>query len=154
MSQTTSVPTSSTVPASPLVTRRNFIQVALAALGATWLGLLVQSWLFPAQTSTQEAKPVEFALSELPVGGAKTILYGGSPVIVLRTPESLRAFSLICTHLACTVQWQEGQKEFYCPCHDGRFDQFGEVIAGPPPVPLEQIPVSVQGEQVIVGETV
>lgn len=154
MSQTTSAPTSSTAPASPLVTRRNFIQVALAALGATWLGLLVQSWLFPPQTSSQQAKPVEFALSELPVGGAKTIVYGGSPVIVLRTPQSIRAFSLICTHLACTVQWQQGQSEFYCPCHDGRFDQFGEVIAGPPPVPLEQIPVSVQGEQVIVGETV
>jgi cytochrome b6-f complex iron-sulfur subunit len=154
MSQTTSVPTSSAAPASPLVTRRNFIQIALAALGATWLGLLVQSWLFPPQISTQEAKPVEFPLSELPVGGVKTVAYGGSPVIVLRTPESVRAYSMVCTHLGCLVLWQEGQKEFYCPCHDGRFDQFGEVIAGPPPVPLEQIPVSVQGEQVIVGETV
>jgi cytochrome b6-f complex iron-sulfur subunit len=153
MSHTTSVPTSKPAPASPLVTRRNFIQLALAALGASWLGLLVQSWLFPAKTSTQEAKPVEIALSELPVGSVKTTAYGGTPVVVLRTAESTRAFSLVCTHLGCIVQWQEGSKEFYCPCHDGRFDQFGEVIAGPPPVPLEQIPVSVQGERVIIGET-
>jgi len=137
-----------------LVTRRNFIQIALAALGASWLGLLVQSWLFPSQTATQAAKPVEIALSELPIGGVKTITYGGSPVIVLRTTESIRAFSMICTHLGCLVQWQEGQKEFYCPCHDGRFDQFGEVIAGPPPVPLEQIAVSVQGERVTIGEVI
>jgi len=50
------------------------------------------------------------------------------------------------------VQWQEGVQEFYCPCHDGRFDQFGEVLAGPPPLPLEQIAVRVEGETVIVGE--
>jgi cytochrome b6-f complex iron-sulfur subunit len=152
MSQTTPLPSPAGAPASPLVTRRNFIQIALAALGATWLGLLVQSRLFPAQSSGAEAKPVEFALSELPVGGMKTISYGSSPVIVLRTPESIRAYSLVCTHLGCLVQWQDGQMEFYCPCHDGRFDQFGEVIAGPPPVPLEQVPVSVEGETVTVGE--
>jgi Rieske Fe-S protein len=154
MSQTTPVSTSPSAPASPLVTRRHFIQVALAALGATWLGLLVQSWLFPSQTSTAAAKPVQFPLSDLPVGSTKTIAYGGSPVIVLRTAESTRAYSMICTHLGCTVQWQEAPKEFYCPCHDGRFDQFGEVLAGPPPVPLEQIPVSVEGDLVTVGETI
>jgi len=154
MSQTTHLPTSSTTPASPLVTRRNFIQIALAALGATWLGLLVQSWLFPPQSSTQEANPVELSLSEVPVGGTKTFAYGGSPVMVSNTAEGMRAYSLICTHLGCVVQWQVDQKEFYCPCHEGRFDQFGEVIAGPPPVPLEQIPVSVEGDHVIVGETV
>lgn len=153
MSHTTPVPQLPSAPASPLVTRRNFIQIALAALGASWLGLLVQSWLFPSQNTTQAAKPVELALSELPVGGVKTLTYGSTPVIVLRTPESIRAFSMVCTHLGCLVQWQQGEKEFYCPCHDGRFDEFGEVIAGPPPVPLEQIPVSVQGERVTIGET-
>jgi Rieske Fe-S protein len=95
---------------------------------------------------------VEFPLAELPVGGAKGLMYGGSPAFVLRTPESIRAFSLICTHLGCTVEWQADKKEFYCPCHDGRFDEFGEVLAGPPPVPLEQIPVTVDGDKVIVGE--
>jgi Rieske Fe-S protein len=152
MSQNTPVPSLPDAPASPLVTRRHFIQIALAALGATWLGLLVQSWLFPSQTTTAAAKPVQFPLSDLPVGGTKTVAYGSSPVIVLRTAESIRAYSMICTHLGCTVQWQEAPKEFYCPCHDGRFDQFGEVLAGPPPVPLEQIQVTVEGEIVTVGE--
>lgn len=156
MTNTTSQPISSaaTRPNSPFVSRRQFIQMGAAALGAAWLGLIVQSRLFPAQTSGQTIKPVEFPLSDLPVGGSKQVLYGSTPVIVLRTPESVRAFSLICTHLGCTVQWQTDKGQFYCPCHDGRFDQFGEVIAGPPPVPLEQIAVSVQGERIIVGEAV
>ena len=72
--------------------------------------------------------------------------------LVLRTPESLRAFSLVCTHLGCLVEWQKDKKEFYCPCHDGRFDEFGDVLAGPPPIPLEQFPVSLEGETVTVGE--
>ena len=138
---------------SALASRRRFIQLGLTTVGAAWAGTMVQSKLFP-QASAQEAQPVEFSLSELPVGGVKRVTYAGTPAIVIRTAESIKAFSLVCTHLGCIVEWQAGQKEFYCPCHDGRFDQFGEVLAGPPPVPLEQFPVRVQEDKVIVGEMV
>jgi cytochrome b6-f complex iron-sulfur subunit len=145
--------TQANTPPRPSVfaSRRQFIQLGIAAVGAAWAGTLVQSRLFP-QAAAQEARPVEIAQSELPVGAAKAITYAGLPAIVIRTPESIKAFSLVCTHLGCTIEWQEGQQEFYCPCHDGRFDQFGEVIAGPPPVPLEQFPVTVEGDKIIVGE--
>lgn len=133
------------------VSRRQFIQLGLAVLGAGWAGALVQSRLFPAASSTATG-PVSFPLSELPVGGAKAVTYAGTPVIVLRTAEGLRAFSLICTHLGCQVQWQAAGQEFYCPCHDGHYDQFGEVVAGPPPLPLEAIAVQVAGDTVTVGE--
>lgn len=138
---------------SNLASRRRFIQLGLTALGAAWAGTLVQSRLFP-QASAQEAKPVELAVSDLPVGGVKYITYAGVPTVVIRSSESVKAYSLVCTHLGCIVQWQEGKKEFYCACHDGRFDQFGEVIAGPPPVPLEQFPVRVENDKIIVGELV
>jgi Rieske Fe-S protein len=137
---------------SAFVSRLQFIKLGLATLGATWLGILLQFRFFPSNSATQEAQPVSFPLVDLPVGGIKTILYAGNSVLVLRTPESLRAFSLICTHLGCTVQWQTDKKEFYCPCHDGRFDEFGDVLAGPPPIPLEQIFVRLEGEIVTVGE--
>jgi len=137
---------------SAFVGRRQFIQLGLFTVGAAWLGTWLQSRLFPPTNAIQEATPVSFQLSELPVGGAKAITYGGVSVLVLRTPESLRAFSLICTHLGCLVEWQKDKKEFYCPCHDGRFDEFGDVLAGPPPIPLEQYPVAVEGNTVTVGE--
>ncbi|MGB8983399.1 MAG: ubiquinol-cytochrome c reductase iron-sulfur subunit [Anaerolineales bacterium] len=137
---------------SAFVSRRRFIQLGLTTVGAAWLGTWLQSRLFPDADTTQEAQPVSFPLNDLPVGGTKSITYGGVPVLVVRTRESLRAFSLICTHLGCTVEWQGDKKEFYCPCHSGRFDEFGEVLAGPPPIPLEQIAVSVEGETVTVGE--
>lgn len=137
---------------SAFVPRRQFIQLGLLSMAAAWVGTWLQTRLFPATDTSQEAVPVSFSLGELPVGGTKAITYGGISVIVLRTPESLRAFSLVCTHLGCQVEWQNDKKEFYCPCHDGRFDEFGDVLAGPPPIPLEQYPVSVEGEMVTVGE--
>lgn len=137
---------------SAFVSRRDFIQLGLVTLGAAWLGTWLQSRLFHYESATQEAQPVSFPLADLPVGGTKTITYGGVSVLVLRTPEGLRAFSLTCTHLGCIVQWQTDKKVFYCPCHDGRFDEFGDVLAGPPPISLEQIPVRVEGETVTVGE--
>lgn len=154
MSEEKNTQTPKSTSPSVFSSRRQFIQLGMAALGTAWLGILAQSKLFPNQTSAQEAKPVTFPLSDLPVGGTKGLLYGGSPVLVLRTPESIRAFSLICTHLGCIVEWQPDKKEFYCPCHDGRFDEFGEVISGPPPVPLEEIPVALENDQITIGEVV
>jgi cytochrome b6-f complex iron-sulfur subunit len=145
-------PTSTPRP-SAFVGRRQFIKLGLATLGAAWLGTWFQSLLFPSTTTTQEAQPVSFPLAELPIGATKVISYGGVSVLVLRTRESVRAFSLTCTHLGCTVQWQDARREFHCPCHDGRFDEFGEVLAGPPPIPLEQIAVTVEGGTVTVGES-
>lgn len=141
-----------TLKPSAFVSRRQFIQLGLATMGAAWLGTMLQMRLFPSASTSQEAQPVSFPLSELPVGRTKAITYGGVPALVMRTPESIRAFSMICTHLGCTVEWQADKKEFYCPCHDGRYDEFGDVLAGPPPIPLEQIPVRVEGETVTVGE--
>ena len=52
---------------------------------------------------------MQFPLAELPVGGSVRSLYLAAPrSLVLRTPESLRAFSLICTHLGCTVRMAGG----------------------------------------------
>jgi Rieske Fe-S protein len=48
------------------------------------------------------------------------------------------AISAGCTHLGCIVTWDEAEKLFKCPCHDGRFDVDGKVISGPPPAPLKR----------------
>jgi menaquinol-cytochrome c reductase iron-sulfur subunit len=53
-----------------------------------------------------------------------------------------------CTHLGCPVQWFENAKLFLCPCHGGVYQADGSVAAGPPPKPLPQYPIRVQGGQV------
>ena len=137
--------------ASPLLSRRQFILTGFAAVAAAWLGALVQSILFPP-TTTAQAAPVEIALQDLPVGASKQVTYAGAPALVTRSPDGVLALSLICTHLGCIVQWDGANKQFHCPCHDGKFDEFGDVVAGPPPLPLERLPVKTLVDKIVVGE--
>jgi len=57
-------------------------------------------------------------------------------------------FSPVCTHLGCKVSWFEGKKRFVCPCHGGQYDLEGRVVAGPPPAPLNRLPVRIVDDQV------
>jgi glycine/D-amino acid oxidase-like deaminating enzyme/nitrite reductase/ring-hydroxylating ferredoxin subunit len=43
----------------------------------------------------------------------------------------LHTFSAVCTHLGCTVTWNNSEKSFDCPCHGSRFSMSGNVINGP-----------------------
>lgn len=75
----------------------------------------------------------------LPKGQAATYADpgDGSPDILIRDSEgNLKAFSAVCTHAGCTVGYENGT--IICPCHGGQYSaETGEVIAGPPPAPLE-----------------
>jgi len=132
-----------------MMNRRGFLMTLLGGLGAAWAGFIVQR-RFLAPTSS-EARPVEIPLADLPVGSVKQITYENNPALVMRSQEGIVAMSMVCTHLACKVQWQENKQEFYCPCHQGKFDRNGEVLSGPPPVPLERVPVKVLQDRVVIG---
>ncbi len=94
---------------------------------------------------------VEIPLGDVPKGGMYPFLYGNSPCLLLSDEDgALTAFSLVCTHLACTVNWNPEKRVFHCPCHDGLFDANGNVISGPPPAPLERLKVEVKGDKVVV----
>lgn len=49
-----------------------------------------------------------------------------------------------CTHLGCSVPWEEKTGQFVCPCHGSAFDIRGEVLASPAPRPLDTYPVRVE----------
>jgi thiosulfate dehydrogenase [quinone] large subunit len=60
----------------------------------------------------------------------------GSPDIVVRHRDgSLAAFSAVCTHAGCRVEYASGM--LVCPCHGSEFDaSTGAVIQGPAVTPL------------------
>ena len=65
----------------------------------------------------------------------------------MRTGDGeLRAFSAVCTHLDCTVQFKGDTSQLWCACHNGTYDLGGNVVSGPPPRPLERFVVNVRGE--------
>jgi Rieske Fe-S protein len=69
--------------------------------------------------------------------------------------DEVVAISAGCTHLGCIVTWDEDQKIFKCPCHDGRYDAEGRVISGPPPRPLRRHKTKIEdGRILLTTETV
>ncbi len=85
--------------------------------------------------------------SQVPVGqaGQFTDPKSGDPAYVVHpSGDTFVAFSAVCTHAGCTVQFDSGSQQFVCPCHGGTFDaRTGQVVGGPPPSPLPSIPVHV-----------
>ena len=58
------------------------------------------------------------------------------------------ALSLICSHLGCSVLWDDAKKQFICPCHSSAFDKYGNVINSPAPRPLDYFPVIIEAGKV------
>lgn len=75
------------------------------------------------------------------------------------TAEGFVGYSALCTHLACTV-FEELETGFgreliiHCPCHAGFYDpeQGAAVISGPPPRPLPQLPIRINGNGEIMAD--
>lgn len=138
--------------------RRRFITSLLSfSVVATLGGVLVPiiGYLWPPKRAlggTGERVEVGKAI-EFPVGQGKVVSVNDKPVIVVNTEQSgAKAFSAICTHLGCIVEWDENRNIILCPCHDGRFSPVnGGIISGPQPAPLPELPVTVEGDTLYVS---
>ncbi len=63
--------------------------------------------------------------------------------IIRGSANKLVAFSPICPHLSCYVDWNPAAKTFFCPCHNSVFSEAGAVLSGPAPRPLDTLPYKV-----------
>ena len=86
-------------------------------------------------------------------GAAKNFKFGSAPALLVRSEDgSFHAYNAICTHLGCTVQYNEEKKNIWCACHGGVYDTVtGKNLAGPPPKPLKALNVEVQEGEIIVS---
>ncbi len=128
-------------------TRRELLRIAcrLTALGAT-----------AAAAACRKVPPVpddiiaRIPLASLPLGRRTVLDVRDRPVEFLRNSAGISARSLKCTHLGCEVSWEEGDRRYHCPCHEGLFDEKGRVVAGPPPRPLRTHSVVIRGDEALV----
>lgn len=68
-----------------------------------------------------------------------------SKYFLIRTDDGgFLALSIICSHLGCSVLWNEEEKQFICPCHSSAFDNRGNVINSPAPRALDYYPVIIE----------
>jgi cytochrome b6-f complex iron-sulfur subunit len=131
--------------------RRGFLD-ALLAVGfvSTAVAIVypVSRFLIPpasGEAATQSA--VAGRVGALRLNSGAIFKFGSKPGIVVRTAEGeIRAFSAVCTHLDCTVQFKDDTSQLWCACHNGTYDLSGAVVSGPPPRGLEQFVVNLRGE--------
>lgn len=131
--------------------RRTFLD-SLLAVGfvstAVAIAYPVARYLVPPASGEQEtASVVAGKASELKPNSAKIFKFGSKPGIVVRMADGeTRAFTAVCTHLGCTVQYKSDTAQLWCACHNGIYDLGGNVVSGPPPKPLEKFVVNLRGE--------
>ena len=90
-------------------------------------------------------------LTTLPVGDARLVRHGAEPVLVVRVSETeVLGLSAVCTHMKCVLTWDQPTGTILCPCHAGAFDRTGNVLSGPPPRPLPELPVEIRADEIVV----
>ena len=125
-----------------------FLPISAAFAGLAAMGV---RFITPIKREI-DRKIFTVGLEELPLNATKRFKdLRGRDLMLVRTGErEVKAISTVCTHLGCTVFWQKDRQEFFCPCHNGRFDKNGVVLEGPPPAPLDLYPVEIEGDNVFV----
>ncbi len=142
-----------------LLSRRNFINASLfgslGALGAAIIYPIVRFFMPPKIPQAVQNEVVAAKVGELKLNSAKIFNFGTKPGILIYTEDGkIKAFSAICSHLDCIVQYRDDLKHIWCACHNGHFDLFGKNISGPPPNPLEEFKVTIINDDIIVSKNV
>ena len=130
-----------------------FVSTALAVVYPVWRYLIPPESGEPATASAVAAR-----LADVKLNSGLLFKFGSRPGLLVRTPEGdLRAFSAVCTHLDCTVQYKADTSQIWCACHNGVYDLAGNVVSGPPPRPLERLTTNLRGapgqEEIVVTRT-
>jgi Rieske Fe-S protein len=88
--------------------------------------------------------------SEVPVGGGK--IFTAEKVVVTQPTEGeFKAFSAVCTHQGCVVA-KVKSAGIDCTCHGSKFSiTDGSVLNGPATKPLEELKVTVSGDDLAVS---
>lgn len=68
----------------------------------------------------------------------------GAVWVVRGEDETINAYSVICPHLGCGIDWDKGSGRFICPCHDSYFDIKGEVLSGPSPRRMDALETDIK----------
>jgi Rieske Fe-S protein len=140
------------VPTEPgAIKRRTFLDMVLGVgLGSRGLSFVYSIWRYlipPAAAEPATNSVVAGKAAAFKANSGTIVKFGSKPAIVVRTPDGeFRAFSAVCTHLDCTVQFKAETSQIWCACHNGVYDLGGSNISGPPPRPLERFTVNLRGE--------
>lgn len=149
-------------PERNALSRRVFVRVAMGGVGlcyAAAIGYPVYRYLAsPIEMAAAASAVTEVTLPDaqkLPKGSVLMFKFGAKPALLIHhLDDTWVAFSAVCTHLGCTVEFEPAKERIHCACHGGEYDPHtGANVGGPPPRPLQRYNVTVSEEGVVVSRT-
>lgn len=147
------------------LTRRGFLKIG----GAGVLGMAATEFFPPtpaaaAQSAQNQTYPVAdiAPLSSIEPGAQLAFDYPdeNSPALLIRLPEpglegigpdnSIVAYSILCTHKGCPVDYNPDRKLMICPCHWSTFDpaKAGNLVIGQASQALPQVTLQIKGDMI------
>jgi len=134
------------------VDRRGFIRISsIAALTVAAVGL---GRLFPKSAAATVSATPQNIIEDSSLSIGETFNFtskSGSPAVLFKSKTGVYAYSAVCTHEGCTVQYNSASKNLQCACHGAVFDpgKDGTVVTGPTNKPLPKIKVAVEGAWIV-----
>jgi Rieske Fe-S protein len=132
-----------------MTNRRNFLSKLLKVLGLVALAELaffIYNLLSPARKTgnvSQSLIKTAGSVSDFAINSV-TADRINKYYLVRYDDGGFLALSLICSHLGCSVIWDEKKNEFDCPCHSSAFNKYGNVLNSPAPRPLDYYQVTIE----------
>jgi cytochrome b6-f complex iron-sulfur subunit len=142
-----------TTPPKPKITRRNFLKTTWAAAGGLVLvesGALVFAYLQPQTEEGQFGGVISVGQVEDFPPGSVTHIPEGRFYLSRLAEGGFLAIHQRCTHLGCSVPWEQAQKKFVCPCHNSQFTPEGEVLNPPAPEALDLFELRIEDGTILV----
>lgn len=136
-----------------LVSRRSFLRNAvLGSVGVSLMGVAGGFLTFFWNNKTGAfGGEIPVPLNLVPEVGAAPYRNQGGKFYVINNEDGALVVYWKCTHLGCTVPWNESEGQWHCPCHGSIYNRFAERIAGPAPRPLDLFPATIEGSNLIVN---
>jgi cytochrome b6-f complex iron-sulfur subunit len=138
--------------------RRDFINNLGQAASFVCMGSLLAAC---SKSSSQPVQPGGGGSGSFTINLDSDLISVGSfkikgNVIVIRIAAgndaaSFVALSTTCTHQGCTVNYDQTNESFKCPCHGSEFDVKGSVLQGPASAALPQFKITVSGNTLTTG---
>ena len=130
------------------ISRRNFIKFVTQSLfgisGLLGLGGLARFFSYEPEPEIPSMFDIG-NISNYPAG-SRTVR-ADIPAVIYNHVGEFIAYSLICTHLGCSVEAKD--EGFACPCHGSRFGQDGQVLEGPAQRSLKKMRVEILEDQTL-----
>jgi cytochrome b6-f complex iron-sulfur subunit len=135
-------------PADP-INRRDFFNKAWKGLGilaALEIAGMFSGFIFSGKPKNSSAPKqlLEAGPAESFAPNSVSAFMGGRFYLARQQDGGFIALSLRCTHLGCSIAWEETQNRFICPCHSSAFDISGEVLNPPAARALDYYPVMIE----------